>query len=56
MAQCVVGDVENVIGFVIGQMDLEEVQTLVDGLGQPELVGEHVDGPDAAVSDGSVAV
>ena len=37
-------------------MDLEEVEPLVDGLGQPELVREHVDGPNAAVSDGPVPV
>jgi hypothetical protein len=37
-------------------MDLEQVKSLVDGLGQTESVGEHVDGPNAAVSDGPVSV
>jgi hypothetical protein len=37
-------------------MNLEQVKTLIDGLGQAELVCEHVDGPDAAVGDGPVPV
>ena len=56
VAQCVVGDVEDVIGLVIGQMDFQELEPLVDGLWQAELVCEHVEGADAAVSDGSVPV
>ncbi len=56
VAQSVVGDVEDVVGLVIGQMDFQEVETLVDGLWESELVCEHVDGPDAAVGDGSVSV
>ena len=56
VAERIVSDVENVVGFVIRQMDLEEVKSLVDGLRQSELVGEHVDGSDASVSNGSVSM
>jgi hypothetical protein len=56
VAQGVVGDVEDVVGLVIREMGLEQVQALVDGLGQAESVGEHVDGPDAPVGDGPVPV
>jgi hypothetical protein len=56
VAQCVVSDVEDVIGLVIREMDFQEVETLVNGLGQPELVCEPVDGPDAAVNNGSVSL
>ena len=56
VAQGVVGDVEDVIGLVIREMNLEQVQTLVDGPGQAEAMGEPVDGSDAAVGDGPVSV
>ena len=56
VAERVVCDVENVVGLVVRQMDLEEVKSLVDGLRQTELMDEHVDGSDAAVSDRSVSV
>ncbi len=55
IAEGVVGQVEDVVRFVIGQMNLQQVQGLVDGLGQTESVGEPVNGPDAAVGDGPVA-
>ena len=35
-AQGVVGDVEHVVGFVIGQVELEQMQALVDGLDQAD--------------------
>jgi hypothetical protein len=56
VAEGVVGDVENVIGLVIREMDFQEVKALVDGLWQTELVCQHVDDADAAVCDGSVSV
>ena len=55
VAQSVVGDVEDVVGLVIGQMDLEQVQMAVDGLGQAEFLSEQVDGADATASDATVA-
>ena len=52
VTQGVVGDVENVVGLVIGQVDLQEVKSLVDGLDQTEVAGQGMDGADAAVGDG----
>jgi hypothetical protein len=43
------------IRFVKGQMDLEEVQAVVEGLDQTDLSGQQVDGADAAVSDAVAA-
>jgi len=31
-----------VVGFVIGQMDLEQMQVSVDGIDQPDLSGQQV--------------
>ena len=56
LTECVVGKVENVVGFVIGKVDFEQMKSLVDGLWQTELLDECVDGTDAAVDDGVVAV
>jgi hypothetical protein len=44
----VVGDVEDVIRFPVRQMDLEEVQLLVDPLGQLELLDRSVNEADPA--------
>ena len=41
VAQGVVGEVEDVVGLVIGQMDLEQVQAVVDGVDQAELAGQE---------------
>ena len=35
--QQVVGDVQHVVGLVVGQMDLQQAEAAVDGLGEPEL-------------------
>src|SRR5262249_58062060 len=45
------GEGEDVVGVVVGQVHLEQVEVLVDGLRQPELAGERVDGSDAAAGD-----
>ena len=45
-----VGHVENMIGFVVGQVNNEEVQGLVNGFGKAELACEKVDGAKAAIS------
>jgi hypothetical protein len=39
------------VGFVVGQVDLEDVQPAVDGLDEAELPGQGVQGADAAVVD-----
>ena len=55
VAQGVVSEIENVIGFVIGKMDLEQVQALIDGVDEADPLGEQMKGPDAAVRDGPTA-
>ena len=52
VAQGVVGEVEDVVGLVVGEVELEQVEALVDGLGEAELADQEVDGADAAVGDG----
>ena len=49
--QEVVGDREDVIALVIRQVSLEKVEVLVDVVDEPELLGQEVDGPDAAGGD-----
>jgi hypothetical protein len=53
VAQRVVGDVEDVVGFVVGEVELEQVEPLVDSLREAELADQQVDGADAAAGDGS---
>ncbi len=55
-AQGVVGNVEDVIGLVVGQMDLEQNQPAVNGLGKPEPLREGMNGTDAAVGDAAIAL
>lgn len=43
VAECVVGDVQDVVGLVIREVDFQEVEAFVDGLGQTKSVGEQVD-------------
>ena len=56
VAQGVVGEVEDVIGLVVGQVELEQVQAVVDGVDEAELAGQEVHGADAAVADAAAAV
>src|SRR5262249_19828493 len=51
VAQRVVSDVEHVIGFVIGEMDLEKLQSLINRVDESKLTGEGVHGADAAMDD-----
>jgi hypothetical protein len=51
-----VGDVEDVIGLMIVQMDLEQMEAIFDGLDQPELPDEGMHGTDAAVRDAAGSV
>jgi hypothetical protein len=55
-AQGVVGEVEHVIGFVVRQRDLQELQAAVDGLDEPESARQGMDGAHASVSRAAVAV
>ena len=52
VAQGVVGEVQDVVTLVIREVVLEQVESLVDGLGEPEFPDEEVDGADAAAGDG----
>src|SRR5512135_3185072 len=52
VAQRVVGEVQDVVTLVVGEMELEQVESPVDGLGQAEFVHEQLDGTDAAAGDG----
>jgi hypothetical protein len=49
VAQRVVSEVEHVVRFVVGQMGFQQLQALVDGVGQTELTHEPLDESDAAV-------
>src|SRR5439155_20567205 len=56
IAQSVVGEVEDVIRLVVRQVDAQQVQSAVDGLGQPKLAHQQVHGTDAAVADTAAAL
>jgi hypothetical protein len=51
VAQRVVGEVQDVVGLVVGEVELQQVESLVDGLGQAELADQQMDGADAAAGD-----
>jgi hypothetical protein len=51
VAQGVVGDVEDMVGFVVRQVDLEEFEFVVEGVDEAELSDEGVHGADATVGD-----
>jgi hypothetical protein len=53
IAEGVVSEVEDVIGFMIREMILEHVKPLVDGLGQSEFPHQELDGTDTTGSDGA---
>ena len=53
--QEVVGDVEHVVGLVVGQVDLEQVELAVDALHESAALGQEVDGSDAAAGDAAIA-
>ena len=44
------------VRLVIGEMDLEQMKSLVDGLWQSESLGEPVDGSNTSAIDGVVSV
>jgi hypothetical protein len=44
-----------VVGLVVGQVDLQEVQAAVDGVDQAQASGQQVDGADAAGADAAAA-
>jgi hypothetical protein len=56
LAEGVVGEVEDVIGLVIGQMNLEQVELSVDSVEESQVVGEGMDGAEAAMGEATGAV
>ena len=56
IAQRVIGEVENMIGFVVGHMKDEQVQVLVDRIDEADALGEQVKSADAAMTDAMNAV
>src|SRR5262249_31551527 len=54
--QHVVGEMEDVVGFEVGQVTLEQVQLTVDGVGQAQLPDQDVQGAEAAGMQAAVLV
>src|SRR5262249_37242987 len=50
-AQRIVGEIEDMVGLVIRQMDLERVQPAVDDVRQAEALHEEMDGADATATE-----
>jgi hypothetical protein len=50
VAQGVDGEVENVIGIVIGELNLEHMQASIDGVNEADVEGEFVEQRDTAES------
>src|SRR6185369_12470804 len=50
------GEGQDMVGIVIGQMDLEQMQALVNPLDEAEPPGQEMEGTDASVSDAAGAV
>jgi hypothetical protein len=45
-----------VLGFAIGHVDLQQVQALVNGVGQTQLLHQRMNGADAAAANGAKAL
>jgi hypothetical protein len=56
VAQGVVGEGQDVIGFVVGEVELQQVQAVVDGVDEAHVARQGVQGADAAAADGAGAV
>jgi hypothetical protein len=50
-ADRVVGEVQDVVGLVVGEVELEQVEPLVDGFREAELADQQLDGADATAGD-----
>ena len=51
VAQCVVGEVEDVVGFVVGEVDFEQVEVAIDVVDESDASGQEMDGSDAAADE-----
>ena len=56
VAERVVSEVEDVIGFVVGQVHFEHLQLVVDGVDEADPSGQEVEGTDPAMGDAAVAL
>jgi hypothetical protein len=56
VGQGVVGEGQDVVGLVVGQVELEQVQATVDGLDEADLACQGVQGPNAAAAEAAGAV
>ena len=52
VAQGVVGEGQDVVGLVVGEVELEQVEAAVDGVDEADLARQGVEGADAAAADG----
>ena len=50
------GDVQDMVGFVVGQMPLEQVKIAVDILDESDLLSQEEEGPDAAGTEPADAI
>ncbi len=51
VAQGVVGEVQDMVSLVVGELELEQGEPLVVGLGQPEFPYQQLNGTDPAARD-----
>ena len=49
--EVVVRDVQDVIGLVVRPIHLQHIESLIDGLGEPESLGQQLHRTDAATGD-----
>ena len=56
VAKSVVGEIEDMIGFVVGHVNLEEMEFAIDGVDKADALGEEMKGADAAMADAMNAV
>ena len=51
VAKSVVGEIEDMIGFMVKHVNLEEMEFAIDGVDEADALGEEMKGADAAVAD-----
>jgi len=56
VAKRVVSEIENMIGFVVWQVNLEQMEFAIDGIDEAEALGEEMKSADATVADAVHAV
>ena len=56
VAKSVVGEIEDMIGFVVEHVNLEEMEFAINGVDKADALGEEMKGADAAVADAVHAI